>query len=408
MSSLLAAQRTEHDVSQPGQAVTLSHPDHLAAIAMLFGMTPKAVRDCRVLELGCGAGLNLLPMADRHPQSTYVGLDRSPEALAMATQLARVADLSNVEFRELRLDAGNEGLGTFDYIICDDVYSLMPLELQASLLAFCRARLNPQGVLYLSYRALPGWIVPGVVRDLARAASQEQEPLPARVATVRRAMQFIADALPADAQGWGRLLRGEATLAQGMSDVAVVHEYLGAQSHPVYFHEMAARADAQRLQYLGDADVRTMFAGPLGPTVESKLAGVARDTVSLESRWTCCAIAVYTAVCFAIREYAARIGGHPRPCVDSILLPGSNRWKLRSIGRRKGRLVSLRPTDECWERRCRQPKWPSICWPAPGLARWRSKYWSRRSATAWQPRLRSRRSIKPSATNCQERSSSAS
>ncbi len=235
-----------------------------------------------MLELGCGAGLNLLPMADRHPESTFVGLDRAPAAIVMATQLASSAGLTNVEFRQWELSAGDDGLGTFDYIICHDVYSRMPLELQASLLAFCRVRLNPQGIFYLGYRALPGWIVPGAMRSLVRAAAKDQDPLPTRIAKARQAMQFIAQACPESAQGWGRMLRGEATLAQGMSDVALAHEYLDPHSHPVSFHEMAEAAAEHRLQYLGDTDIRTMFAAPLGPTVENKLAQLARDTVSLE------------------------------------------------------------------------------------------------------------------------------
>jgi methyltransferase-like protein/2-polyprenyl-3-methyl-5-hydroxy-6-metoxy-1,4-benzoquinol methylase len=282
MLSRLAAERNQHDASQPGKAVAHSHPDRLASIAMLFGLTPRAVDACRVLELGCGAGLNLLPMADRHPESTFVGLDRSPTALAMARQLASSAGLTNAEFHALQLDGDNDGLGAFDYIICDGLFSRMPPELQDALLAFCRARLNPQGILYLSYRAQPGWIVPGVVRSLARAASKDQDPVPTRVAKARQAVQFLVDTLPQNAQGWSRLLRGEAILAHGMPDVSLVHEYLGAHSHPVYFHELAASAGEHRLQYLGDADIRTMFAATLGTTVENKLAQVARDTISLE------------------------------------------------------------------------------------------------------------------------------
>jgi len=54
----------------------------LSTIATLFGMNPAPVEHCRVLELGCGNGGNLIPMAFGLPQSEFVGIDwlrdRSP------------------------------------------------------------------------------------------------------------------------------------------------------------------------------------------------------------------------------------------------------------------------------------------------------------------------------------------
>ena len=50
-------------VFYPGRAWEYSHPDRLATNAWLFGMDPAPVAECRVLELGCGAGQNLIPMA---------------------------------------------------------------------------------------------------------------------------------------------------------------------------------------------------------------------------------------------------------------------------------------------------------------------------------------------------------
>jgi hypothetical protein len=40
-----------------------SHPDQLATVTFLHGLDPPAVASCRVIELGCSAGANLLGMA---------------------------------------------------------------------------------------------------------------------------------------------------------------------------------------------------------------------------------------------------------------------------------------------------------------------------------------------------------
>ena len=44
----------------------------------LFGLNTAAPTQCRVLELGCAAGLNLIAMAALLPESTFVGIDLSP------------------------------------------------------------------------------------------------------------------------------------------------------------------------------------------------------------------------------------------------------------------------------------------------------------------------------------------
>lgn len=46
-----------------------THPDSFAVVATLMGMTPAPVTACRVLELGCGTGGNLTPMAACLPKS---------------------------------------------------------------------------------------------------------------------------------------------------------------------------------------------------------------------------------------------------------------------------------------------------------------------------------------------------
>ncbi len=44
-----------------------THPDHLSVVASLFGMRPRIPDECRVLELGCSGGGNLIPMAAVFP-----------------------------------------------------------------------------------------------------------------------------------------------------------------------------------------------------------------------------------------------------------------------------------------------------------------------------------------------------
>ena len=46
-----------------------SAPGQLAAIGYLFGLDTPEVATARVLEIGCGAGGNLIPFAAAHPRA---------------------------------------------------------------------------------------------------------------------------------------------------------------------------------------------------------------------------------------------------------------------------------------------------------------------------------------------------
>ena len=60
-----------------------THADHLRTIAGLFGIESAPARQCRVLELGCAAGVNLRQMAQAAPESEFVGIDGSAVLQAM-------------------------------------------------------------------------------------------------------------------------------------------------------------------------------------------------------------------------------------------------------------------------------------------------------------------------------------
>ncbi len=53
----------------PNYSHAESHPRKLEAIATLFGMKPPPSNACRVLELGCASGWNLIPLAQDLPFS---------------------------------------------------------------------------------------------------------------------------------------------------------------------------------------------------------------------------------------------------------------------------------------------------------------------------------------------------
>ena len=150
----------------PGFPYAGTHPDHLAVIATLLGLNPTRADRCRVLELGCGDGGNLIPLAYAYPQSTFLAIDLSAVQVRQGKQLRQALNLANIQLRAMSILDVNDRLGTFDYIICHGVYSWVPDAVQDTILDICARLLTPQGIALISYNVLPGWHMHGMVRSL--------------------------------------------------------------------------------------------------------------------------------------------------------------------------------------------------------------------------------------------------
>src|SRR3954453_15419739 len=91
------------------------HPDRLATVAILYGLHPPDPFTARVLEIGCGAGGNLMAMAAAPPGNEGLGVGLAAGPIAEGQRAIAEIGLENVELRhgDVR-ELG--GLGTFDYI----------------------------------------------------------------------------------------------------------------------------------------------------------------------------------------------------------------------------------------------------------------------------------------------------
>src|SRR2546421_5340561 len=105
-----------------------THPDRLAVIANLFGLDPAAPDRCRVLEIGCGDGANLLPLAAAFPDSKFFGFDLAETRVNAGREALRELGLRNLELIQadiLKFPLEGE---PFDYVIAHGIYSWIPFE----------------------------------------------------------------------------------------------------------------------------------------------------------------------------------------------------------------------------------------------------------------------------------------
>ena len=251
--------------------ITETHPDRLAVIGRLFGLACPDPARARVLELGCAAGGNLLPIAGYLPETHCVGLELSRTQALRGAALADALELRNIEIRHQDImDFAPEG-EPFDYIIAHGLFSWVPPAVQEHVLGLCGSRLAPGGVAYISYNTLPGGRQRSMLRDMllhhARSHTRPRE----RLAAAREMIEFLATPLAADPPGhdW---LRAELNRLRAARDSYLYHEYLEETNDPLLFSNFVARASDHGLQYLADTQLHTLFPSTLGAAAESSLA----------------------------------------------------------------------------------------------------------------------------------------
>jgi tRNA G46 methylase TrmB len=101
---MLAGQASSYDeVPYAENCFHYTHPDHLAAIGTVFGMTVAPPDGCRLLELGCAQGGNIIPMALEHPEARFVGIDLSSRQIAEGRSVVERLGLQNLDLRAMSI-----------------------------------------------------------------------------------------------------------------------------------------------------------------------------------------------------------------------------------------------------------------------------------------------------------------
>lgn len=254
----------------------LAHPNRMAAVAMLHGMSPAGVGAARVLELGSSDGANLLPIAAAWPESHCVGCDIAASAIDAARRASGAMRLANVVWVQGDLAALPDDLGAFDYIIAHGMYSWVPEAVRDALLHVAAAHLAGDGVVFLSYNALPGCRIRQIAWDVLRMHTAHIADVQARLAAARELCVLLAE--PAATQTeHDAALRTEFRRIAERTDSALFHDDLATINAPVYFSDLASHAARHGLAWLAEAKPALSSAGGLTASVRRFLAGLDRE-----------------------------------------------------------------------------------------------------------------------------------
>ena len=245
---------TSYDqVPYPTRPVRLTHPARMAVAAHLLGLPYAPPERCRVLEIGCGDGANLIPMAVALPESRFEGFDLSPAAVLRGQAIIQRLGLRNIALRCADILTVEVEPAAFDYVIAHGVYAWVPAPVRAALLRLAGACLTPDGIAFVSYNALPGCYLRKAVRDMLLrrldGIGDPNEQLAAAYALLRDFAAGAPDQTPSSAA-----LKLEVEEILKRPPRVLFHDELNPVWEPQYVSDVLAASRAHGLEFLAESE----------------------------------------------------------------------------------------------------------------------------------------------------------
>lgn len=227
------------------------HLDHLRAVCTLLG-APWPNSPKRVLSVGCGTGVHLIPLACQYPETTFVGCDPEEEPLSRGLSFQQSVGVTNLSFV-----AGTAAEVTgepFDLTVVQGVYSWIHREQQDQLIGACAERLAPDGVMLLTHNVAPGWTIRQVIQQyLATVGISPSHSLSGDdLQRAQDALAVFRDDINQDS-AFGALMSAEIKRILGESTAYLRHEFLNPATSGEALSAIVERLTSHGFFYLGDA-----------------------------------------------------------------------------------------------------------------------------------------------------------
>jgi SAM-dependent methyltransferase len=284
-----------NEVAYTGYPFAQTHPDRLATIAALCGLKFAPVTTCRVLEIGCGDGGNLIPLAAAYPEARFTGFDIADAPVAEGNRIIDALKLKNIALRTADVMDVDAGWGEFDYIVTHGLYSWVPAGVRDKILAIASTNLSPDGVAFISYNAHPGSRLRQMLRDMMMFHASEIAEPEERLQQARALLGFAGTALR-QPNSYSDFMSEEIARMHDRKPWALFHDELADVYEPVHFHEFIDHAEQYGLQYLAEADFPASQEGKLTAEAVATLDAIADEDRVLREQY------VDFAVCRSFRQ----------------------------------------------------------------------------------------------------------
>ncbi len=153
----------------------MSHPSADPLIHWLearrCGVEAINPRASNILEIGCGTGFHLTSLANRWPESTFVGIDSSTVSIRQAEARAKRVGFKNLRFIPAAIEDLEPQNTKYDYIIVHGLFSWVSDEVKLAVMDFLGKNLAANGIGNLSFNVVAGWRERMKVVEKARAVA---------------------------------------------------------------------------------------------------------------------------------------------------------------------------------------------------------------------------------------------
>jgi methyltransferase-like protein/2-polyprenyl-3-methyl-5-hydroxy-6-metoxy-1,4-benzoquinol methylase len=259
-----------------------THPAHIAAICALFGIKTAAVDNCKVLELGCGTGSNLIPMASEYPSSSFLGIDLSTVQIQEGKKIVAELALKNIQLSAQSIKDFRKSKDKYDYIICHGVFSWVDHNVQTQIMKIFSDHLTDNGIAYLSYNTLPGWRMQGAIREMMQYHTAFIEDPAEKVTQAKALLHFLSKSQLNKSTPYSIFIEQCLDELKKAPDYYVFHEYLEEQNEAFYFHQIIDRAEKHSLTYVADVHFGLMGSADLTEETKQTLEELKTDRVRYE------------------------------------------------------------------------------------------------------------------------------
>ena len=257
-------------VAYDGRPNHYSEPSRLHAIATLHGLPVPPRETLSVLELGCGDGSNLLPLAAAHPGGRFVGVDLSSRLCASAREMVDGLGLRNATIVEGDVRTLPRDLGHFDVVIAHGFYSWVPPDVRDAMFDAMVAHLAPHGLAFASYNLLPGGWIRRIGWDAMRFHIRAEADPVQRVARAREIIDVFVEAWGAQ-EGPPAMVAESFAQESARTDGGFAHDSIALVNDPVYYSTFVQHAARRGLAVVADADPSTLSTGGASAAYRARL-----------------------------------------------------------------------------------------------------------------------------------------
>ncbi|MBL7977718.1 MAG: class I SAM-dependent methyltransferase [Bacteroidetes Order II. Incertae sedis bacterium] len=238
-------------------------PAQMAVMGRLFGLETFDMAHSRVLEVGCGNGMNLIPLAMAAPESTFEGLDLSETAILEGQKMVEALGIRNLTLFHADVTQWPLKGPSYDFIMAHGVYSWVPPTVRESLLRLYKNRLATTGLGYISFKTYPGAHFYAASRNMMRYHTHDLADPQTQIEQSMALLRFVLSGQPENPtvlhhRFYKDYLQAEWDRLSALPDWYLQHDHLADFSEPFYFHQVHEALAMHGLQYWSDAHFPAM------------------------------------------------------------------------------------------------------------------------------------------------------